>query len=144
MRFSAAAIVDVGASVGIGSQRLPANGNARRAIGGRALGGDQSPRRAAVTVPKDFATAGALARKRRALGPSHGQSTLVAGGAMPSFGIYRNDVENHNQPLNFGSFAGLLLANGRPFTFKVCKFSRDARTCNTTLTRLICVRARRA
>ena len=53
---------------------------------------------------------------------------------MPSFGIYRNDVENHNQPLIFGSFAGLLLANGRPFTFKVCKFSRDARTRNTTLT----------
>ena len=132
MRFSAAAIVDVGASVGIGSQRLPANGNARRAIGGRALGGDQSPRRAAVTVPKDFATQAA----RRGSGGHFRRtaSPLVAGGAMPSFGIYRNDVENHNQPLNFGSFAGLLLANGRPFTFKVCKFSRDARTRNTTLT----------
>ena len=92
-----------------------------------------NPRRAAVTVPKDFATeerwrgsGGHLVRRAA--------SPLVAGGAMPSFGIYRNDVENHNQPLNFGSFAGLLLANGRPFTFKVCKFSCDARARNTTLT----------
>ena len=134
MRFSAAAIVDVGASVGIGSQRLPANGNARRAIGGRALGGDQSPRRAAVTVPKDFCDGGARRRGSGGHLVRRTASPLVAGGAMPSFGIYRNDVENHNQPLIFGSFAGLLLANGRPFTFKVCKFSRDARTRNTTLT----------
>ena len=127
MRFSAAAIVDVGASVGIGSQRLPANGNARRAIGGRALGGDQSKARGRNRSGRTLRR-GSGGHFRRTARP------LVAGGAMPSFGIYRNDVENHNQPLNFGSFAGLLLANGRPFTFKVCKFSRDARTRNTTLT----------
>ena len=103
-----------------------------------------NPRRAAVTVPKDFANGGALRRGSGGHLVRRAASPLVAGGAMPSFGIYRNDVENHNQPLNFGSFAGLLLANGRPFTFKVCKFSRDARTRKTMLTRLICVRARRA